>query len=55
MDRRKEAPDWLGEGGVGLEVGFISYLAPHGCLRSPFRGREALRLISRTSILANSP
>lgn len=49
MDRRREAPDWLVKEGVGLEVDFIN-LAPQGFLRSPVRGREALRLISRTDI-----
>lgn len=55
MGSRKEAPDWLVEERVGLELGLNSNLAPQGLLRSSFKGREGLRLVSRTSIYKLSP
>lgn len=55
MGSRKEAPDWLVEERVELELGLNSNLAPPGLLRSSFKGREGLGLVSKTSIYKLSP
>lgn len=51
MDRRKELLDWLVDKGVGLQLP----TCPTGLAEVSFGGREALRLVSRTSIWQAQP